>query len=1024
MDLTITLLDRLTLEVQGNSYDGVDFNKLFVGIDFSSDDIATQSYKNIARIINSATKNETIDKTDMLVAFCLLTKQTLVSNGLGDVKISYIHKTDEEIIENATTYYSDKDKTINLFFEDILDEVMLKKLNAPIAPLARVVEIVKQINIMKQVVQTAQQFELFRVFSKTPNLTPPSVYISQKQYLATTLSKKKGKYLSYDLLTKTANGKELNYGDFSKYGATTFDVNSESDSEWSYLTNPKQALVSTSYMASLVLCDVLRKLTKEDRDVFAKEYPVVFLNFNTDGTRKTLIEVEKDRENKLKNIQNIKDKKQQELETKAVLSLYEAIIESDPILSLERCLLHITNLSWESDRYFVPKNEENEYSPTSIREEMRLASEKAQAIISVIEGDGAEFVEPILKTFEKTILDFTKAKKVDKTFLDDKKHYMFAISNLYFKNDDLSLGPKDKVLASDDKRKEIDRAVKTLKIVFPTLLPNPTVFGVSGDGKYIELPNVDERIMLDIAWENYRTAYITKKDEDPDLLGVEPIDLQRAIRLVYPYNEYSFEDRVAVEEKIKEGEITLIPNLYEVVTEEDFYGDEIEDEEIIVDTDDEMDYNRFFVVKEDKNKPKEDEEKPVEDVTEKTIEEQETVSSEEATEEATEEVAEEIVETEKETVSEEDKKDDNRTQEKSQEEIEKQNKSIEKLTETALKVVDKKTQNAISSIEEVVAKKEKEKQESKNAAKVKPQKEGKNVAEQFAEFEKVLGDVEEVKQEPKIEELKDTTEVKEEKAEEVKETASITEEKTEEDSDKVEKTEDAVDKKETETDEKVEVKTENLAQDAEKEEANKDSAVTEQIDNLIEEVDDLIEQTEKPDNDDDETDLGKTMETVEEKTAEETENKEEPKTEVEENAEVVEEKQDPKTQEETKAESPVENAEDDSQEKAQGEEGDKKEEKANKKPKVNITKEQLEEGDKLTGEELLEKYFKFKEKQEQEEAEKERLRAEAAARGEPYGEDEEVKIPVEPTKEDVYASAIEIEDVTIKEKKDDEGGEE
>ena len=71
MYLSITLLDRLTLQVQGNSYDGVDFNNLFLGIDFSNDEISLQSYKNIARILNTATKNETIDKTDMLVSFCL-----------------------------------------------------------------------------------------------------------------------------------------------------------------------------------------------------------------------------------------------------------------------------------------------------------------------------------------------------------------------------------------------------------------------------------------------------------------------------------------------------------------------------------------------------------------------------------------------------------------------------------------------------------------------------------------------------------------------------------------------------------------------------------------------------------------------------------------------------------------------------------------------------------------------------------------------------------------------------------------
>ena len=786
-------------------------------------------------------------------------------------------------------------------------------------------------------------------------------------------------------MTKASGDNGLNYGDFSKYGVVSFSGVNDSDHDWSILTNPKQSFVTTSYMAGVVLCDVLRKLSKEDRAIFAKEYPVVFLAFNDDGTRKTLLELEKDRDQKLKNLSNIKDKKQQGLEKTAVVSLYETIIESDAVLSLERCLNHLTNLSWESERYFVPKNEDNKYSPTSIREEMKLVSEKAKAIVSIIEGDGAEFVEPILRVFEKTILDYTKDKKMDQTFLDDKKHYMFSITNLYFKNDDLALAPRDKVLKSDDKRKEIDRAVKTLKIVFPSLLPNPTVFGVSKEGKYIELPNIDERIMLDIAWEGYRAAYITKKDDDPDLLGVEPIDLQRAIRLVYPYNEYSIEDRLVVEEKIKNGEILLTPNLYEIVTEEDFYGDS-EDEEMIVDTDDELDYNRFFVVKDDKKEETLQSETTKED---KKVEETEVVDDKE-------EQKEEVL-TEK-NISKEDQKPiktvENK-EEKPQEEAqktakakEKQNKSLEKLAKNVGKVIDIKTQNAISSIEEVVIKKEKEKEEKEKLAKVKPLKEGKDVKQQFAEFEKVLEDIE--KPAEIVEQKQPETVNKEEKAE--AESIAVEEKSENKDEISIENIEEK-DLKETENTESEDEKPEEkLIEESEKESKNesneenlsekdnkKEDIVDQQIDGLIEEVDKLIEETDKS-SDDDDADLGKKEDNVDD---------------------VVVEKEEDKSETEEKPK-------------------EEKSKEITEKPKVNTIKEELEDGDKLTGEELLQKYFQYKEEQERIEAEKERLRAEAAARGEPYEEGEEVKIPVEPTKEDVYNSAIEIEDVDPNKKKKDD----
>ncbi len=50
-----------------------------------------------------------------------------------------------------------------------------------------------------------------------------------------------------------------------------------------------------------------------------------------------------------------------------VSKLYDSAIESDPLLSFEKCMRHIARLSWDEDRYFTNGGLEVKYSPKEIR---------------------------------------------------------------------------------------------------------------------------------------------------------------------------------------------------------------------------------------------------------------------------------------------------------------------------------------------------------------------------------------------------------------------------------------------------------------------------------------------------------------------------------------------------------------------------------------------------------------------------------------------------------------------------------
>ncbi len=50
-----------------------------------------------------------------------------------------------------------------------------------------------------------------------------------------------------------------------------------------------------------------------------------------------------------------------------VSKLYDSAIESDPLLSFEKCMRHIARLSWYEDRYFTNGGLEVKYSPKEIR---------------------------------------------------------------------------------------------------------------------------------------------------------------------------------------------------------------------------------------------------------------------------------------------------------------------------------------------------------------------------------------------------------------------------------------------------------------------------------------------------------------------------------------------------------------------------------------------------------------------------------------------------------------------------------
>ncbi len=584
------------------------------GIDFSDADIKNQSKKYIGHILNDiVAKNQQLTSLDAKIIHCMVAKISLDSLGLSDVKINY---RDRSSYQEEPANYSRRDNSITFFNDFVNDEVFVKPSdNQKYGALSRLFNFfaVKAVTINHEI-RHAYQFKHI----DESNLTRDG-YIISMQELARDLASDAGykgikKFLvesSFIDKTKYKDGYEYigrlykdNHDQFydeidaNLYGfeqaekycqelsPTTYELMSDPEKSpfidmkkaaedklknyekvtWEHNTNVSNKPVQATHKASMIVDYLLPYLSETERKSFFDKYPALNIAYNSNGSLKTLEQVEREEQVKINNL--LINGTDEEIQEKAasISKVYDTAIESHPVLCFEKCLQHMARLSWNSDRYFTDSGIEVKYNPSEVRKELRMTQAKAKAIASYMEDTDANQLKAIFDRYKREILKDQKYDQQSLRFFEDKKLALYDIEyNINHNKEVESVIEQDKRKAADERAQaqmKKEQAEETIKKVFPGFTPAPQK-GRLENGSVIFSDNTQEKLILMEAYKRYINT-ITGNDKinktDKDFVSSDKLLI--AIKHLYGFN-VPIEEYREFYAKLKNNEIDILQNKYE-----------------------------------------------------------------------------------------------------------------------------------------------------------------------------------------------------------------------------------------------------------------------------------------------------------------------------------------------------------------------------------------------------------------------------------------------------------------------------
>lgn len=577
------------------------------GIDFSDADIKNQSKKYIGHILNDiVAKNQQLTSLDAKIIHCMVTKISLDNLGLKDVKINYRDKTAAD--RNAGAYYDESNKSINFFNQSVCNEEDYLSVQTYAKPELnsgkRLGYFCRQVHVLEHEIQHAVQFrEMDKAGENKTPLTPES-YIMSRQRVARTFARdaSNSKYskegLEPDRLYQENHNQFYYELDADKHGiermlnfvrevspqayqvatdpskntyveklkTKTDQLKNYSAVAWNHDTNPDKMEVSANHKASMIIDNILPRLSGQQRAEYMDKFPALAITYKQDGTIKSLEEVEREKQTKIDELITNGTDKETQKNAANVAKVYDTAIESHPVLCFEKCLQHIARLSYDSDRYFTDSGLEVKYDPSQIQKELRMAEQKARTIAQYLEDSDARQLMPILKKYEKEIFASSKQGQANTRFFENKKLALYGIENNINHNKEVkSVIEQDKRKAADERAQaqmKKEQAEETIKKVFPGFTPAPQK-GRLENGSVIFSDNTQEKLILMEAYKRYINT-ITGNDKvnktDKDFVSSDKLLI--AIKHLYGFN-VPIEEYKEFYAKLKNNEIDILQNKYE-----------------------------------------------------------------------------------------------------------------------------------------------------------------------------------------------------------------------------------------------------------------------------------------------------------------------------------------------------------------------------------------------------------------------------------------------------------------------------
>ncbi len=566
--------------------------------DFSDSAIKQQSIIYIQDILeNYIALNKPITSLQAKTMHCILCKQALTEQGVPDIKITYRK-------EGGSPCFRDDRKCIdfcdNPEFSSVCSYTYLLKpycKDIEKSEKSRLAYIARCIADIEHEARHAVQF--IKMMPKTLDEITPRSYLMAKQHIARMCSDvtdlkynknglnagklylenheqflyevdayytgfkralEKLKILSpkaYNVaITQERFGEKLN----------NWNINLESynDIEWQHDTNPTDTGVKANHKASLIIDTILPNITSSHRKYYFQNYPTLHLTYNHDGSKKSLEQVEREREANINRILVTGTPEDVKKKVPKIIQIYETAIESDPVLSFERCMKQIAMLSWDGTRHYTNGVDtlEEKYDHAKVMAELKATTEKAKKLASYIEDSDYKIVKRI---FSKCKRDLETSKKTDiknSMFYGEKKLAMFKIKKEIMTNRDFkSIEENDRKIAAQKKMAQM-QAEEIIKKVFPNFTPQNIIFESLTNGSlFKETNNVEQKLLLEESYKRYVKDLMKSSGKMQGQSFVTGGELLTAIKNYYNF-EVTDEQRLEFERKLKNGEIKTLKNIY------------------------------------------------------------------------------------------------------------------------------------------------------------------------------------------------------------------------------------------------------------------------------------------------------------------------------------------------------------------------------------------------------------------------------------------------------------------------------
>lgn len=590
------------------------------GVDFSNQDNKVQAERYIKHILSDfVEKNEEITSLEAKIVHCMIAKISLDKLGLSDVKINYVDKTAQD--SNAGAYYRDTDNSINFFNNDVSNkhewtEPYGIKEHPEKGAASRLDYFAREVFKLEHEIQHAVQFKNMSASEESTDTLTPESYVISRQYIARIFAQAEGskyykKGLDADRLYNDNHDQFYYEIDADKHGieraldilktvspqayqiATdpsrnryvqklaekTDQLNNYSIVHWKHNTNPEMIEVGANHKASMIIDNILPQLSGKQRKEFMDKYPALSIIYNADGSLKTLEQVEREKQVKIRELLiNGTDNEIQE-KVPNIFKVYDTAIESHPVLCFEKCLQHMARISWNSDRYFTDSGVKVRYNSSEVRKELRMAQEKAKAIASYMEDTDARRLKIIFERYKKELMSSPKLDQTSARFFEDKKLAIYGIESQIYRNKEVKSAIEKDTKEAMQKRKQTQKqrakAEKIIQKVFPDFRPYPQI-GILKDGSVEFLNNVNEKLMLMEAYKQYvKIATDTNSPAKQDKNFIASSKLLLAIDTIYSFNATT-EEKAEFEKALKSGKVKIIGNIYEPKTysQKDIYTQE------------------------------------------------------------------------------------------------------------------------------------------------------------------------------------------------------------------------------------------------------------------------------------------------------------------------------------------------------------------------------------------------------------------------------------------------------------------